>query len=137
MQQIEQERYCLYKEHEGDFKVMLGADDFIVLGADFKLIDPATKVIVEEWKMSTENGQVVNYSIKTPTEELHKKTMVWKVLCCSSNPNKYQGKALIKLLQNNIAKKLTLPSNYILKNVPPCQLLSTEDFSGSLTFIKQ
>ena len=133
----QQERFCIYNDTDGYFKLNLGADDFIVLGADFKIVNPSTKEIIEEWKLSTENGKIVNYEIRTHPKDLHKMKLLWKVLCCSSNPNKFEGKVAIKILQNNTPIKFTLPSNYILKNVPPCQLQSTEDFSGNLIFISK
>lgn len=138
MQSLEhQDRFCIYNDTDGYFRISMGADDFVVLGADFKIVNPSTKEIIEEWKLSTDNGKVVNYDIIVHPKELHKMKLVWKVLCCSANPNKFEGKVAVKVLQNNVPLKLTIPSNYILKNVPPCQLQSTEDFSGSLIFIKK
>lgn len=132
----EQPRFCLYDELGGEFRVNLLADEFIVLGADFKIINNDTKDMLEHWKFSTENGKIVTFDIKISPSELHKTKMIWKVLCCSLNPNKFEGKVQIKLTQNNKPVKLTMPASYIVKNIPPCQLNSAEEFSGSLVFIK-
>lgn len=132
----EQPRFCLYNELGGEFRVNLLADEFIVLGADFKIINNDTKDMLDQWKFSTENGKIVTYDIKISPSVLHKTKMIWKVLCCSLNPNKFEGKVQIKLTQNNKTVKLTMPASYIVKNIPPCLLNSAEEFSGSLVFIK-
>lgn len=132
----EQPRFCLYNEFDGNFKVNLLADEFIVLGADFKIVSNDTKELLEQWKFSTENGKIVTHDIALSINDMNKTKLIWKVLCCSLNPNKFEGKVQIKLTQNNKPVKLTLPASYIVKNIPPCQLNSAEEFSGSLVFIK-
>lgn len=128
--------FCVYNVQEGNFRISIVAEDFIVLGADFKIINTETKEILENWKFTTDKGKSVYYDLISLPTELNKCSVIWNVVCCSSNSNRYIGKVQIKVLQGNKTLKTTVPTSYNLRNLPPCQLNGSEEFSGGFTFIK-
>jgi hypothetical protein len=128
--------FCIYDVKDGNFRMSILAEDFIVLGADFKIMNTETKEIIENWKFTTDKGKSVYYDIKALPDILNKCNVYWNVVCCSSNSNRYMGKVQIKVMQGNKTLKTTMPTSYKLRNLPPCQLNGSEEFSGNFTFIK-
>ena len=130
-----QTSFCIYNVQEGNFRISIVAEDFIVLGADFKIINTETKEIIENWKFTTDKGKSVYYDLLTLPTQLNMCSVIWNVVCCSKNSNKYIGKVQIKVMQGNKVLKTTIPTSYNLRNLPPCLLNGSEEFSGSFTFI--
>lgn len=128
-------RICLFEKSEDHIVISVIADDFIVAGADFKLFDPESKDVIENWKLTVDYGKASNYSIKTPVSDLNKLSLAWNILCCSRDPKQFEGKVMIKILQKGKAIKLSIPANYKLSNIPPCALNSAEEFKGNLLFV--
>jgi len=130
-----QERYCFLEGTNVGLALALKADDFIVAGADFKLFDPDTKMVIEEWKTTIDKGEPSIYRFKTKPLELSKKKLSWQIVCCSSKDNAYEGHVMIAVSQGNNALKPTKPLKYNITNIPPCGMDGTESFKGSMIFI--
>lgn len=133
--QEENKIFCVFSPFDGNFKISILADDFIVLGADFKILKTETKEVIENWKFSADKGKSAYYDLLTLPQDLHKCSVYWNILCCSRNPNKFMGRVQIKIMQGNKTLKTTTPTSYNLRNLPPCQLNGSEEFSGNFTFI--
>ncbi len=113
----------------------LTVEEEFIAGGDFKIVNTESNEILEEWKLTADFGRPTIYKIQTDADELHKAKLIWNVLICTRNANRFEGKLGIKFFQKRKPCKMSSPSSYILLNVPPCALQSTENLAGSLFFI--
>lgn len=128
-------KYCFIDPLKGQIIMTLTAEEEFIAGGDFKIINTETKETIEEWKLTADFGRPTIYKIQTDADELHKAKLVWNVLICTKNANRFEGKLGIKFFQKRKPCKMSSPSSYILLNVPPCALQSAENLTGSLFFI--
>jgi hypothetical protein len=130
-----QARYCFIDRQGGSVAIKFSVSKSLVAGADFKLFQENLKDVKESWKMSADDGMYTLRTIRTVTSELHKKSLVWQVLCCSTDISVFTGGIEISVVQNNNECKMTAPATYNLPNIPPCSLNNPVSASGHLTFI--
>lgn len=131
---VSNHRFCLLDPMRSPLSVTIHLDDGLMVGGDFKLVDEK-KNIVESFKVSAEDGKSYIHKFKTSIEKLNKTKLVWTILVCSKNPNSFIGEIELEFLQMGLKTKLTSPTKYILKNIPPCSFKNAEKVKGSLYFV--
>lgn len=131
---VSNHRFCLLDPIKKPLSVTIHLEDGLMAGGDFKLIDEK-KNVIESFKISTDEGKSFVYKFKTPNEKINKTKLVWTILVCSQNPNSFIGELELEFLQMGLKTKLTSPTKYVLKNIPPCSFKNAEQVKGSLYFV--
>lgn len=129
------ERYSFLKKENGGVAIALKADEHIVAGADFKLVDSDTKEVVESWKATVDKGNTFIHRFRTSVDKLDKLVLSWAIVCCSAKRNAFEGNIQLAISQGMVPTKVSKPMNYSVTNVPPCGIDSNESFKGNLIFL--
>lgn len=127
-------RFCLLDPFRKPLSVTVHLEDGLMAGGDFKLIDES-KNVLESFKISVEDGKSFVYKFKTSVDKVNKAKLIWSILVCSKNPNSFIGELELEFLQMGLKTKLTSPTKYVLKNIPPCSFKNAEQVKGSLFFV--
>jgi hypothetical protein len=131
---VSNHRFCLLDPFKKPLSVTVHLEDGLMAGGDFKLIDEK-KNVIESFKVSVEDGKSYVHKFKTPVEKVNKAKLIWSILICSKNPNTFIGELELEFLQMGLKTKLTSPTKYVLKNIPPCSFKNAEQVKGSLFFV--
>ncbi len=130
-----QSRYCFVNPEGGTVAVKIIADTKLVSGANFKLFNASKDRLLDELKLSAENGSNAIRSFRTPPRDMSGTVLVWKILCCSNDPKVIAGRIDIQIFQDGNRCSLTLPIIHQFENLVPCTMNSPASASGSLVFM--
>ncbi len=130
-----QNRYCFVNPEGGSVAIDLFADTDLAAGGDFRVYNPAKDQVLDQVKLSAENGSHELKRLKIEPKFLNGAILVWKILLCSKNIKVYEGRVDIRVFQDGSSCKMTLPSAYSPGNIPPCSVNNPASLSGSLVFM--
>lgn len=130
-----QNRYCFVNPEGGTVAIDLHVDTDLAAGGDFKLYNSSRDQVLDQVKLSAENGSHELKRFKVEAKYLSGTVLVWKILLCSKNIKTYEGRIDIKVLQDGGACRFTLPATYKPENIPPCSINNPASISGSLVFM--
>lgn len=128
-------KYCILKEGQKPVTITLKVESDLNAGSDFKLFDPKTKEVIEQFKLNSNSSKPGVHKITTDITKLNGLKLNFMILICSKNPNNFKGKVSLLINQAAMPAKLTSPVSYLLQNIPPCSHGSTEKIQGSLFFV--
>jgi len=128
-------RYCPYDLNAGSIFIKLSTSDGITAGAEFKLYKKDSLNYINIWKLKSKDGNPDIVEIDKPLLLLNKHIITWQVLYCSSQIDIYDGIIYIDFIQDENKLKSNIPTEKIVKNVPPCAIKRFDKFTDSLMFI--
>ncbi|MDC1067991.1 hypothetical protein OAQ99_02390 [Candidatus Kapabacteria bacterium] len=129
------QKYCILKQDKNPITITFKIDEDMQSGSDFKLFDPKTKTVIENFKISSSYEKPGVYKFTTKVDRLNGLKLNYMLVICSKNPNNFRGKVQLDILQAGLPVKLTAPLSYTLQNVPPCNFGNSEKIKGSLFFV--
>ncbi len=129
--------YCILNdEKSGDLIIKVSSTENILVGVDITIVKDDRKTVKENVKIDIPAGQSVKRRLRTPAQALHMMHMAWHILCCSNNPNVYEGEITIEISQGDEPVIINgSDMKWYLDSIPPCSVSVPEQFTGNLTFI--
>lgn len=132
---MSEQKYCILKPDRNPITITLKIDEDLQCGSDFKLFDPKTKEVFEQFKLKSTPKKPTAHKFQTKLNRINGLKLNFMLVVCSENPNNFKGKVHLEILQGGLPVKLTGSLSYILQNIPPCKLGATEKIKGSLFFV--
>lgn len=126
---------CILDPNRTPLSCTLEVETDMKAGADFKVIDPDTKEIIEHFKLDAVDHRSEVHKFKTKPITLNRKQLVWTILVCSRNPNNFRGKIEVDLSQYGLPVKLSSPTSWTISNIPACKHGEAQKLSGNVTFV--
>lgn len=131
---IKEQKFCIIEERKGPLTLTLKGDVEIMMGSDFKVMDPKSKKVIEHFKLLIDDGKPRIHKFEKPLKSFDKMAFVWSIAICSANPNNFRGEVKLQFAQAGIPIRVTHPLEYKIQNIPPCKTGNKEFLKGSLFF---
>jgi len=135
MKKVKIERFCFIDANKGPVELRLSVEEHLIAGGEFQLISQELPDLMRKWKLTSEDNIPARKLFIEHPKELHKKKLIWQVLCCSKNTNVFKGIVRISIIQDNSLCQMNLAAEKYLDNIPPCKIKQVQSYSDSFVFI--
>lgn len=131
------QRFCFLQPTDGIIEIKLSVSDHILAGGDFRITKRDSTEILEKWKMSADSGNAGIKILSNVANKLNFCSMVWQVLCCSSNKDIGEATLRVEILQGSKPATLNAPIFVNLEKVAHCQLKMPVQWNDVITFVEK
>mgnify|MGYP001296844629 CR=1 FL=1 len=103
-------RICIINKDRGPLAISFNVTEKLVAGAEFKLYSSPNSKEFISWKMASKDGNRVIYPIRKSLEEINRCVLTWQVLLCSLDASVFEGRVIVKILQEGSPCKINIPA---------------------------
>lgn len=125
--------FCFIDPAGGKIKVQLSVDNALLAGGGF-IVFEVGKPNIYEWPMEIKPNGKDEHIIDKTLDILNGKILKWKINVCSISKNITNGKAEIRIFQDNKNCMTTKPLYWEKNNIPLCSTAKPWKIETGLIF---
>lgn len=128
------DRICLLDNSNENLKITISISKSLIGGGELRLLKN-DQTEIKSWKVALNENEKYERHININLKEINGCFLVWNFIICSKNPIVFNGSFQMDIYQGINPVKLTLPLDRNLKDIPPCAINKTINFTDALKFM--